>query len=81
MGRDLRYLAQAEDMARHPKLARLIDDRRLSRGKRRLTAQMRDMDRRSRRADWWLDIGGVIATNTVIVALLVIGVLVWRGLL
>lgn len=77
--RDAEYLARAEEMARHPRFARLVDPRRVERAQGRVARHLEGIDlaaiRRNRRKDRVASLGlYVLVTFALVVTLLW-----WRG--
>jgi len=79
--RDARYLVEAQEMAGHPKLAKLLDPARLARADARLRDHVRDRDPDRERVDRRLGWLAGLAFNMILLAALVIAVLYWRGLI
>ncbi|WP_210527152.1 hypothetical protein [Rubellimicrobium arenae] len=76
---DALFLARAEEMARHPRLARLVDPRQVAKAEGRVASHLRSLDpvqaRRHRRLDWLATAGFYILST----AALIVAVLWWRG--
>lgn len=77
--RDARYLAEAEGMASHPRLARLVDPDRFDAAQGALAAYLTTIDPSERRMTRIIGITAVIVFDLLVIALLVVVVLRWRG--
>lgn len=75
-----RLLARAEAFADHPKLRLTLDAEQLNAASREVCAHLDAIDLADRRKGWWLGMAGGMAFNLLLAAALLIGVLVWRGL-
>ena len=73
-------LSDAERLAGHPKLARQIDQQRLSQAHAELVAHLREIDVADRRKGHLLGIAGVIVFNLLVIAVVFVTWLWWRGL-
>ena len=76
---DAAALIEAEKMAAHPKLARLVDDRRLARAEKRLLRYLEKQNPAAERRGEILDLIAKIAFVFVTVVLSVFFFLLWRG--
>jgi len=81
VAREARYLAQVADLAQNPKLMRMIDLGKAARAHAILTAYLRTRDPARAARDWWVNLMGVLAFNLLLMVGLVLGVLLWRGLI
>ena len=79
VAREARFLAQAAQIAANPRLVRMIDPARVDSAHRPVRDHLRGVDRADRRRARLIGIASVIAFNLLVVAVLVIAVLVWRG--
>lgn len=79
VAREAQYLAQAELLMRNPKLARMIDARKARDAGDRLTAHLMTVDPKERRKDRILGILGGLAFNLLLIGVLTIVWLRWRG--
>lgn len=79
--RDLGYVDQASNLLTHPKLYKMVDEGRVLAAARRVAAYLREVDPTERRKDRWLGIAGVVSFNLIIVFGLIVGVLLWRGMI
>lgn len=79
--RAARFLVEAEKMSAHPKLIRLIDQKRTSEAAGLCRTYLKSVDPADRR--WGIFLGrlSVVVFNLLLLAGLVIAVLVWRGYL
>jgi hypothetical protein len=77
--RNLHRLAEAESMADHPKLARMLDDQALDTAYKATVAHLTAIDLKERRKDRLLGILGALAFNLLLAALLLGVVLRWQG--
>jgi hypothetical protein len=74
-------LSDAKGHAAHPKLARMIDVHSVEVAARVLHEHLEKIDPKARRKNMILDMLGVQAINILVVIALVIGLMMWRGLL
>lgn len=81
MQRDGRYLDQARTMTAHPTLALMIDDTRVKAAHKRLVSHLKSIDPKEERKTKLIRIAAVIAFNLLVVIVLFLLVLNWRGLL
>lgn len=72
--------AARRDVA-NPKLARMVDEASLSAAEATIMRHLDKIDPASRRKDAWLSMAGAQALNLLGVGALVLGLLLWRGLL
>lgn len=79
--RDLARIGQWQDMRRHPRQYHMVDEAALHAAADRVAAHLRDIDPAERRKDRLLGLAGVVAFNLIVVAVLLMGVLAWRGFL
>jgi hypothetical protein len=77
--RDAETLIRAEEMARHPKLARLIDPREVSRAQRRMSHRLGVLDPARDRRDRRLNLLAALGLYVLVTFALVVTVLRWRG--
>ncbi|MCM2561590.1 hypothetical protein M8756_05220 [Lutimaribacter sp. EGI FJ00015] len=77
--RNLQQLAEAETMASHPKLARMLDGQALEKAYTAAAAHLADIDPRERRKDRLLGLLGGLAFNMLLFAALVLALLRWQG--
>jgi hypothetical protein len=77
---DARYLAETEALARNPRLVRMVDPQHFARASDNLTRHLTAIDPRQRRRTALINLAAVIAFNLLVVAILVLIVLVWRGI-
>ncbi len=78
--REAEYLAQAEQIARHPKFARLIDPRAVSRAHGRLARHLDGVDLATIRRNRRKDRAATLALYVLVTFALVVAMLWWRGL-
>jgi hypothetical protein len=78
--RDAELLVRAETMARHPRFARLVDPREVSRAERRLSHRLRAIDPRAQRRAQRLDRLAAVGLYVLVTFGLVVTLLWWRGL-
>jgi hypothetical protein len=78
--RDGRFLAEAEAMARDPRLARLIDPRELRRAHARVARHLRGLDLAAARRRRRLDRLALVGFYVFVALGLVLAVALWRGL-
>jgi hypothetical protein len=81
LARDAAALGQAAELARNPKLARMIDPARTLGAHARLTAHLRAIDLGARRRTRLVNLTALLAFNLLVLFALVVGVLVWRGII
>jgi hypothetical protein len=81
VAREARYLAQADDLARNPRLLRMIDPDRVIRAHALLRDHLRGIDPAAARLTRILGILAVIAFNLLVLAALLLALLAWRGYL
>ena len=74
-------LARAEPMAAHPILALTLDQVALRKAGKEVLAHLDSIDLADRRKGWWLGMFGGMAFNILLLAAIVIGVLLWRGMI
>jgi hypothetical protein len=72
-------IVAAQQMAAHPRLARLVADDRTDAAFATLTAHLKGIDPADRRKGAVLSLAGAVVFDLLVVAALVIAVLVWRG--
>lgn len=80
VSREAAYLAQVEQMAQAPKLARQIDETRLETALRLVGDHLKTIDRRERMKDRLLSILGIVAVNILLVGGITVYVLWKRGI-
>lgn len=74
-------LAEAEEMAGHPRLAQQLDHERLAEAHAVLMRHLAPMGAADRRIGWILSILASVAFNLLLLFALLIAVLIWRGFL
>ncbi|WP_296418697.1 hypothetical protein [Pseudooctadecabacter sp.] len=77
--REARYLVQAAEMARHPKMQARIDDARVAKAHRDLTEYLTSIDPKEQRKTRILKVLGAVSFNLIVVVAAFITYLVWRG--
>ncbi len=78
---EARYLAEADLLAQNPKLYRMVDMAHARRAHDALTEWLRGVDPKASRRARMLDRLTLIAFNLLLLAVALVGVLVWRGIL
>ncbi|WP_158968755.1 hypothetical protein [Chachezhania sediminis] len=76
-----RVLAAAEPLASHPKLHLMLDTASLDRDAKEIRAHLASVDPKERHKGWWLGWAAALAFNILLVMVLLIVVLRWRGLI
>lgn len=76
---DARTLAEAEAVAAHPRMARLVDPRAAARAHDRLARHLRGLDPRAARRRRRLDTVSLVAFYVLVTALALLAWLAWRG--
>jgi len=79
--RQARELARAQPMAAHPKLRQTLDGAALGRAASEVTDYLSAIDLADRRKGWVLGMLGGLAFNMILFVALLIGVLMWRGII
>ena len=74
-------IVQAQTMAEHPKLARLVDEREIRRAERKLAKYLARQNPRAERLNETLDVIAKIAFVIFVIVLAVFFFLLWRGYL
>jgi len=74
-------VVSASAMMAHPKLARLVDQSGLQQDTKTLRDALHQIDPKERRKDFLLSIVGSLVMNLLLLAVLVFGVLWWRGVI
>lgn len=74
-------LAQAEQMAAHPRLRRVLDTPKLLRASDEVQAHLTAINLADRRWGWFLGMLGGLAFNMLAFSVLVLAFLRWRGLI
>ncbi|WP_299351484.1 hypothetical protein [uncultured Shimia sp.] len=74
-------LIEAEDRAGHPKLSRMLDAQAIDRAFGTLEAALKQIDPADRRKGMVLSTLGMVSFNLIVVFVIVMAVLLWRGLL
>lgn len=77
--REARYIVQAAEMARHPKMHARIDDARVAKAHDDLTEYLKTIDPTEQRKTRVLKTLGAISFNLILVVAAFITYLVWRG--
>ncbi len=75
------FLQKAEPVLTHPKLARTMDRAAFEAAVKELRGYLDGIDVADRRKGWWLSVAGSVAFNLLALAVLMIVVLVWQGIL
>ena len=78
---EMTYLAQSEEDLQHPKTMRMIDLERAERAHRDISHRAEKLDLRTDRERMVFGVLSGLAFNLIVLAAVVIGVLVWRGLI
>jgi len=76
---EARYVVQAAEMMRHPKLRLTVDEARVAKAHDDLVAHLNSIDPVERRKTQTLRILGTISFNLILIATAFIIYLVWRG--
>lgn len=79
--REAAYLAEAESMAANPRLARLVDPGRFAAAQEAVTAHLAAIDPRERLITRVVGVAATIAFNLLVLAVLLVLLLRWRGFL
>jgi len=74
-------LVAAEPLAGHPKLGLTLDQTALTAAAEEINAHLAAIDLAERRKSWWLGILGGLSFNLILMVVLLIVVLRWRGIL
>lgn len=74
-------LAEAEQMAAHPKLRRVLDSPRLEKASDEVQAHLSSINLADRRWGWFLGMLGGLAFNVLALIILLLVFLWWRGLI
>ena len=74
-------IVSARAMMAHPRLARLVDQAAVQQDTKMLRDVLHDIDPQERRKDLLLSVLGSLVMNLLLLAILVCGVLWWRGLI
>lgn len=77
--RDATYLAEACVLAENPKLSRMIDHERINAAHQACMVFLQEVDVADRRKGVVLGVLGSLALGLIVVTVLVLSVLVWRG--
>ncbi|MBN9888335.1 hypothetical protein [Salipiger abyssi] len=78
---DLEKVAEARHMAGHPRLARMIDRAAVLAAAGRVELHLKRLDIADRRRGRWLALLAAVMLNLLVVFVLVLGLLAWRGYL
>ena len=78
---EMTYLAKSEDDLHHPKTMRMIDKDRAERAHRDISHRAEKLDLKTDRERMVFGVLSGLAFNLIVLAALVIGILVWRGLI
>lgn len=76
-----KLLAEAENLAAHPKLSLTLDAEALHAAATQVQTHLDLIDLADRRRGWWLGMLGGLVFNLLALVALLIGVLVWRGVI
>ncbi|MCF2872497.1 hypothetical protein L0664_15585 [Octadecabacter sp. G9-8] len=79
--REGRYLAQAGQFMGHPKLRLMIDEAKVEKAHKNLVEHLSAIDPSDRRKTRVLGTLGVVSFNLIIVAVVLVSFLMWRGYL
>ncbi len=74
-------ISQAQSFQAHPKLSRRVDLQAVSGAEKAIEYHLNKIDAKERRKDAWLSFAGTQAVNLLGILALVLGLLIWRGLL
>jgi hypothetical protein len=74
-------LARVEGMASHPKLRLTLDTPDLAKAAREVQEHLRSIDVVDRRKGWWLGALGALAFNILLFGALLLGFMMWQGLI
>ena len=74
-------LVAAEPLAGHPKLPQTLDSAALSAAATEVRAHLEAIDLADRRKGWWLGALGGLSFNLILMAVLLLGFLIWRDIL
>jgi len=74
-------LVQAEPLAGHPKLCQTLDQAALEKAASQVSEHLDAIDLADRRKGWWLGTLGGLSFNMILMAVVLVTVLVWRGFL
>jgi len=74
-------LVTAEPLAKHPKLRQTLDRAALSAAAAEVTVYLEAIDLADRRKGWWLGALGGLSFNLILMAVLLVGFLIWREIL
>ncbi len=74
-------LVRAEPLAGHPKLRLTLDNEALSKAAAGVSEHLDAIDLADRRKGWWLGTLGGLSFNMILMAVALVGVLIWRGYL
>ncbi len=78
--REAEYLARVEQMARHPKFARLVDPRSVTRSQRRVARHLEGIDLAAIRRERRKDQVAALAFYVLVTFALAVMLLWWRGI-
>ena len=79
--RDGETIVEADRFAAHPKMSRRIDREAVARADDRLTRHLEAIDPREARRTRLINLAALIAAQILLIAIAVLAVLSWRGLL
>jgi len=74
-------LVAAEPLAGHPKLRLTLDHSALATAADEISAHLATIDLAERRKNWWMGLLGGLSFNLIVMVVLLIAVLRWRGIL
>lgn len=74
-------LVEAEPLALHPKLRMTLDRATLASAAQEVRTHLEAIDLADRRKGWWLGLLGGLSFNLILMAVLLVGFLVWRDIL
>ena len=77
--REAEVLVRAEEMARHPRLSRLIDSREVARAQTRLSHRLRAIDPARQRRDRRRNAAAALGLYVLVTFALLVTLLWWRG--
>ncbi len=74
-------LVRAQPLAGHPKLRLTLDGPALESAAAEVSAHLEAIDLADRRKGWWLGMLGGLSFNLILMAVALVGFLIWRGIL
>lgn len=78
--RDVTYLAQAQVLSQNPKLLRMVDELKVRQAHRVLVDYLQTIDPADRRKGALLSALGIVVFNLLVVFVVLVAVLRWRGI-